>query len=73
MSDIFGEIESSPELEVFDRLLSPFDFEEAWGLYKVYIRDGLSHEQALACATEEVVPSSWFESSRDQLQEQQSS
>lgn len=73
MKDIFGEFEDSPEIRLFEMVRSPFDYEEALALYRTYLKDNLTEEEALALAAEEVVPTSWSDLSASQLQEQLSS
>jgi hypothetical protein len=61
MESIFGDVdETMPELQILDRLSSPYDLVEAIQLYHEHLADGLSEQAAIERALEEVVPLTWL-------------
>ncbi len=69
MKDTFGKIEFSPELELFETIKSLDEFEVAIILYKSYLDDGESHEEAMRLAVDDVVPEGWSSFSVNQSPE----
>ena len=66
MKDIFGEIEPSMELELFDKLPDVLDFDLVLALFKSYCAEGLPVDEAFALASAEVIPENWSSFSMDQ-------
>ncbi len=66
MKDIFGEAEASPELELFEKVGSLYEFDEALQDFRDYLAMGMSIDQAIEKAAANVIPATWIDSLGDQ-------
>lgn len=73
MKDIFGPEEYSPELEMFERLDSPSDLEDAIDAYHGFKYDGDSEDEAIEMALQAVIPLTSWDELEDQAPGQPSS
>jgi hypothetical protein len=72
MKDIFGALENSSELQLFDNITSPYEYEVALALYRSYRAEGISEEESLELAIADKTPENWSSFSIGQSLEQQS-